>query len=317
MKRAFTLVELLVVIAIIGMLVGLLLPAVQQAREAARRMACANNLKQIGLALLNYESLRQEFPAGRKGCDGTCFYDNSVKSTGRYASTPFVAVLPQLEQMALYESLNQGNVFPCGTGETPDSTVSGWDSGNYYDAARMPQASFRCASSIIPDALQSTNCLTGSKMYDMVKSDYALCAGSRIPTNWSGRNMYYKYENDGVFFYNRAITSAEIADGLSQTIFAGELVDGGNEMSRTSYLVGLVFRTLRAADNAINTPPGTGITYTYGNYPLNAAFGSYHPGGANFLFGDGHVSYLSEGIDYTLYQSLSTRAGQEVNKETY
>src|SRR5690349_15987696 len=108
MKRnAFTLVELLVVIAIIGILVALLLPAIQAAREAARRAQCTNNLKQIGIALLNYESAKKDLPAGRHGCDlhlaspGVCGCSNdAVKEDGASA---FVELLPFMEENALYD----------------------------------------------------------------------------------------------------------------------------------------------------------------------------------------------------------------------
>ncbi|MDO4573752.1 MAG: DUF1559 domain-containing protein [Planctomycetia bacterium] len=313
----FTLVELLVVIAIIGMLVGLLLPAVQQAREAARRMSCSNNLRQVGLAVLNYETMMTQFPAGRQGCDGTCLTDNTVNSTKRYASTPFVACLPYMEQEALYQALNDGNVYPCGNGETPDSSVSGWNTAAYVEAAKVAVPMVRCPSSDVPDEIITTNCLTGKTPYTMSKTDYAFCAGKRIPSTWGSNQMNIKYNNDGVFFYQRQIHGGEIRDGLSNTLFAGEFTDNGNDRSKTSYLVGLVFRTLRATDNPINTKAGYGVTINFGNYELNAAFGSYHPGGGNFLFGDAHVAFLTEGIDYTVYQAMGTRAGEETVGGTY
>ena len=110
--RGFTLVELLVVIAIIGVLVALLLPAIQAAREAARRAQCVNNEKQIGLALLNYESVVGAFPAGRHGCDGStenikgCELEATIK---RSAMSAFVKILPYLEQQALFDRLMSGS----------------------------------------------------------------------------------------------------------------------------------------------------------------------------------------------------------------
>jgi len=315
-RSAFTLVELLVVIAIIGMLVGLLLPAVQQAREAARRMTCSNNMHQIGLAILNYETGRKRFPAGRLGADGTSGNDNSVNSTKRYGSTPFVQCLPQFEQTALYMALNEGKVYPVGNGsENPDGSVSGWETAAYTAAAQTPFQAMYCPSSDLQIPLQTMNCLTGSKKYDCTKGDYALCAGKKLPSTWSSNGMNLKYRNDGIFYYETGVSTGEVRDGLSNTLFAGEITDGGNEGSRTSWLVGLVFRSLRACDNPINTKPASGVTTSYAGYKLNAAFGSYHPGGANFLFGDGHVVYLTEGTDYTAYQAIATKAGSETENQ--
>src|SRR4051812_14462593 len=107
-RAGFTLIELLVVIAIIGVLIALLLPAVQAAREAARRGQCSNNLKQIGLALQNFASTNKTFPAGRYGCDtdnvGDC---TSVPTANRVGPSMFVAILPQVEEQSLYDVFNQ------------------------------------------------------------------------------------------------------------------------------------------------------------------------------------------------------------------
>ena len=130
-NTAFTLVELLVVIAIIGILVALLLPAVQMAREAARRTECSNNLRQIGLALVQYEAANECYPPGRMGCDGmnfdVCAGDKGFERPG---TSGFVMLLPMLEQQNLYDELGgfqKGAVFPAsGPADTSDGTTSGW-----------------------------------------------------------------------------------------------------------------------------------------------------------------------------------------------
>ena len=110
-RKAFTLIELLVVIAIIAILIGLLLPAVQKVREAAARMKCQNNLKQMGLALLNYESTYNAFPAGRHGCDGItngpCANDTLIQRDG---SSAFLQLLPFMELEGLYKTFDQNDL---------------------------------------------------------------------------------------------------------------------------------------------------------------------------------------------------------------
>ena len=133
-RRAFTLVELLVVIAIIGMLVGLLLPAVQQAREAARKMQCSNNMKNIGLALMNHESLQGAFPATRYGIDADIPAElgTSVKCDQRYAGSGFLAVSPYLELTRAYIAMNEGKIMPF----QEDSSTSCWKTSSSWRRCR-------------------------------------------------------------------------------------------------------------------------------------------------------------------------------------
>lgn len=128
-QQGFTLVELLVVIAIIGILVALLLPAVQAAREAARRAQCTNNLKNIGLAMVNYESSKRAFPAGRYGCDtfGTDIC-SGVAQEDRVGPSAFVAILPYLEEVSLFDQFSQNNFkngpWPSRNGSTSTAWVA-------------------------------------------------------------------------------------------------------------------------------------------------------------------------------------------------
>ncbi len=128
-----------------------------------------------------------------------------------------------------------------------------------------------------------------------------------------------KADNSGIFFYIREIAIREILDGTSKTFFGGEVVEshGLNSSSVWTY----AFRhldSLRATDNPVNTPPGEGVilhaTQSSGDrYDANGAFGGQHPGGANFVYADGHVDFVSENIDLETYQALGSRASQEID----
>lgn len=294
------------VIAIIGMLVGLLLPAVQQAREAARRMTCSNNQKNLVLALLNHESANKSFPPARMGGDGTLPDEgNKQPADERYASSGFLQVLPQLEQQALYDAMNYGKIFPA----TSDSTVSDWtkvksDVENNCLIQRPPV--FVCpTSTTLPtlenNAKQATGC-------------YALCAGTNGPSCSSGPiSNPVKYYNTGVFFYRKRVKISEIHDGTSQTIFLGEVIDGHRPSSTNTWFLGSRhLDCFRTTDNPLNTQYEQGVVLNmYGN-KASGAFGSNHTGGAYFAFGDGHVTFLNESIDLTsVYRPLSTRAGKD------
>ena len=293
--KGFTLVELLVVIAIIGILIALLLPAVQAAREAARRSSCTNNLKQIGLALHNYHDTNKTFPPARQGGDGTKppNFRGAYTIYSRSGQSGMVNILPYLELQALLDSLTVNNL-------PLFSPVSGWDAG--LDAARgMRPPVFVCPSDI-------SEPLFGVD----ATSSYAFCPGRNGPPSISTGSV--KCTNTGMFMYYYPHKIADCKDGTTNVIFVGEVLE-----SDTSNSVNRWARCSRHVDNhrttvnPINTPPGTGITRNESNGVdrRNGAFGSYHPGGGNFLLGDGSVRFISETIDLTTYRALSTRNGGE------
>ncbi|MBN2294301.1 MAG: DUF1559 domain-containing protein [Pirellulales bacterium] len=306
-RAAFTLVELLVVIAIIGILIALLLPAVQAAREAARRMSCSNNMKQIGLALVNYEAAIGCYPPGRMSCDGV----NSGGCAGlagyqRPGTSGFVMLLPYLELMEIYDffaPFEKGAISPCvGPGDVSDGTTSGWKTDKIAAGLKMRPSVFVCPSDIAEPLYGSS--ATGS---------YALCSGSYGPSY--GIGMKVKYENDGVFMYLDYFKLRDITDGLSHTIFAGEASRGDQRETVNCWTVGSRhLHSLRTTNNPINTAPDEGILLNLYGYVCNGAFRSEHPGGAMFAFGDGHVEFLDEGMDMRTYRALSTRAGGETEQ---
>jgi prepilin-type N-terminal cleavage/methylation domain-containing protein/prepilin-type processing-associated H-X9-DG protein len=301
----FTLVELLVVIAIIGTLIALLLPAVQTAREAARRSQCSNNLRQIGLALANYQDGNKVFPPGRVGCDGWTGGPCGTKpGSSRPATSGFVLILPHLELLSLYKMFMpfaKGAVYPGQPNDQDDGTTSGWRTPSVDAAIRTRPPVFVCPS----DKSQPMrgSCATGS---------YALCMGSVGPSKGIDA-VKVKHNNNGTFMYVTLYQPKDIVDGLSRTIFVGETIEAHTDESANCWVLGTRhLNCLRSADNPLNTKPGKGIVDDRYGYKTNGAFASRHPGGASFAFGDGHVVFLSELIDLKTYRALATRAGREV-----
>jgi prepilin-type N-terminal cleavage/methylation domain-containing protein/prepilin-type processing-associated H-X9-DG protein len=298
-QRAFTLVELLVVIAIIGTLIALLLPAVQASREAARRMSCTNNLKQIGLGLHMYHDAYKGLPAGWSGYD---------PGTGQpyWFGVPGWAfsarILPYMEQTGVYKNLVHL--------ELPIT-----DPAN--DAARLaPIAIYRCPSD------------TGDKTFDLA-GGWPSVASVSFPVKLATGNYigvfgtldfhevcdpagpdYNGCEGDGAFFLNRGVRFAEIYDGLSQTFVVGERSSKWAPSTWVGVVTGGEHAVARVAGTA-TFPPNSEQEPEY--YFHN--FSSYHPSGTNFLAADGSVRLIPETIDEKTYHALCTRAARDVPGE--
>ena len=298
-KSGFTLVELLVVIAIIGILVAMLLPAVQSVREAANRTSCQNNLRQIGIAIASYETAFQALPAGRVGCDDVG-QDMSVIShcTGdltpeeKNGASGFVSILPYLDHANLHDALS---VDDGGLWNRDIDDLQWWENNAQKREAILVQPPvYRCAS----DASEET-----SDAYLPIKaatSSYAFCNGSLGPDNLVHTT---KYINNGPFMYRSHMTHASIRDGHSNTFFVGEVL--GSDLWESSNVWTYAIAnadSLRTTTNPLNTQPGAGITIEL----RNGAFGSTHPGGGNFVYGDAHVEFVDESIEMSVYRNLST-----------
>ena len=274
MKRhGFTLIELLVVIAIIAVLIALLLPAVQQAREAARRTQCRNNMHQLGLALHNYHDTHRCFPPGR------------AKQVPNDGWSWGAMILPFLDESTLYNACNFSQVVRL--------TVSPHGAGANGTARKTPLAQFWCPSDPTPTIAVFT-CSYGS-----ARSCYAAsegdCGGGSLGCS------------TGMIFENSRIRIRDVRDGTSQTIAVGEMNLDGPTCYR--WILESVYTTAtRMAGIPINGCfQGTNCTYAWQN-----GYGSFHEGGAFFLFGDGQVRFLSENIDMTTFKALGTRAGNEI-----
>jgi len=304
-NRGFTLVELLVVIAIIGILIAMLLPAVQSVREAARRVTCQNNLKQIGLALLNFESAHMHLPPGRDGCDDIgeqmsvvreCH--NGLTSQEKNGASGFVLILPQLEQQNLSDQidLSNGGLW----NRDVDDLNSWWNVPAKREAVEKFLPIFWCPSQtgeILSDVYHPVQAGT---------SCYALSSGSLGPDNAVHTT---KYKNDGAFFYHRTIALSQFRDGLSNSFFAGEVLRPDTNESSNVWTYAIANADcLRTTTNPLNTIPGDGIVVEL----RNGAFGSSHPSGGSFVYGDGHVSYMDDSIDIATYRLLSSIADGEV-----
>jgi prepilin-type N-terminal cleavage/methylation domain-containing protein len=316
-RRGFTLIELLVVIAIIGTLIGLLLPAVQMAREAGRRSTCANNLKQIIAAMVNYESANGSFPPGRVGCDAFSSSPCTNKQgSQRPGTSGFVCILPQLDDMPLYTSLTpliNGAVYPA----VSDNTTSNWNTAAITTGLANRPPVFICAS----DRAQPTNVVLTPAT---TTSSYAMVLGSQggsatVNGISAADELHQKYYNDGPFVYLTPRRSGDVRDGLSNTYFVGETVDGNTAESLNCWPLSVAYLcSLRSTNNPLNTATGVGGTVSLTNSGLsglvstaNGAFASRHPQGANFGYGGGNVKFTPETIDPAIYQALSTIAGSE------
>jgi len=301
-KDGFTLVELLVVIAIIGILIGILLPAVQMVRESARRVSCLNNLKQIGIAIGSYETSHQLYPPGRIGCDdigqtmslSKC--SASLTPEEQSGASGFVSLLSFLEQSQLSDQLavDDGGLW---TRDVND--LAWWMNPDKRDGILVELPVYWCASE------------SGDRISEVylpvtaATSSYAFSSGSLGPDNMA---YVSKYRNNGAFRYKTQRRSSDVLDGLSNTFFAGEVVRPDlNESSNVwSYAIANA-DSLRTTTNPLNTLPGDGIVVEL----RNGAFASSHPGGGNFLYGDGHVEFLADTIDLQTYRALSTIDGRE------
>ena len=305
LHRGFTLVELLVVIAIIATLIGLLLPAVQSARESARRSACSNNLKQIGLAIVNFESAKKAYPAGFS------FFSTAGEPCWGWAAF----ILPYMEQGTLYDQL-QIKDRKLSAVYKPSATAA------EKSLLQSPISGYRCPGDDTPTVNEL--CKFGTGFFPVATSNYVGCAGNKVDISSDGN--YNAPQNDtdtgGLFFgfYDAkattpgkgplGVTRRKVTDGTSKTLAVGE----------------------RGKFNYAATWAGTGNSRLYGNeaacrtlgrpsFMLNydwvkagspenqgKGYGSGHPGGAMFVFLDGSVAFVSENLTAAELGYLSNRA---------
>jgi prepilin-type N-terminal cleavage/methylation domain-containing protein/prepilin-type processing-associated H-X9-DG protein len=296
-RRAFTLIELLVVIAIIAILIGLLLPAVQKVREAASRMKCSNNLKQLALGVHNHHDTFGVIPAGTSPWNE----GSPTPLTGRGW---ILETLPFVEQDNLFRSFEPSRV---------GDMFSGGGLMNCKPQMATVLSVLACPSDTSPRT--STDQYQWSGISVAVTSYKGVIGTSNMGGGWpdspSGlTDNHYNTLPNGLFFRNSRpvkITLVGITDGTSNTLMAGEDVPGENWHSAAFYSNG-DYASTHAPLNYFPTPPGSQAA----NWPRVISFRSKHTGGANFALADGSVRFVPQTIDRMVYQQLATRAGGEV-----
>jgi prepilin-type N-terminal cleavage/methylation domain-containing protein len=293
-RSAFTLVELLVVIAIIGVLVALLLPAVQAAREAARRTQCTNQLKQIGLAIHNYHDTFGRSPLSNPRCPNV----GVPMGNKRWGWIPML--LPFMEQTALYDQF--------------DFNLASWQGDNFQHLQKLHRP-FLCPSNALWEEVREQEFFAAPN-WRISNSDYAAVIGDY--RNSTGVGTTPTYGNVGCFERVRGMIGrwawsarfADVTDGLSNTFCIGEAIGavcitqnwGVQSFGTTAHPINYMNRSL------IDTMP------TQGNprWDESIGFRSFHPGGTHFLMGDGAVTFYAETIDGATYRALASRMGGEV-----
>jgi prepilin-type N-terminal cleavage/methylation domain-containing protein/prepilin-type processing-associated H-X9-DG protein len=311
-RAAFTLVELLVVIAIIGVLVALLLPAVQAAREAARRMQCGNSLRQVALASQMFHDTYGRFASGVNlpisSAAGAVFPSNALYTSGRISTPPtpnqyasvFQQIFPFFEQDNLKKSLNltQREYANC---NGPNSV-----------GAQVVKI-LLCPTDPVKKVTTYTS---GGTTYYFGQNSYLANGGTR---SWYVSSQTI----DGMFWINSSVRMAEVTDGTSNTLLFGERYHKDKAYPYMDTLGGWAWANYNAGQDYIgSTPVPVNFTLPVGSTPTQAqkdnrvcAFGSGHPGGANFAMVDGSVHFLTltgNGNGLVMLQQLSTRASGEV-----
>jgi prepilin-type N-terminal cleavage/methylation domain-containing protein/prepilin-type processing-associated H-X9-DG protein len=299
-SRGFTLVELLVVIAIIGILVALLLPAIQAAREAARRTQCTNNLKQISLGLNNYHDTFRIFPPGA--------WNYANRGNG-LAWTVFI--LPFIEQQTVYEEFDFGR--------------NSWNNFNHLPGMNLIPA-YHCPSLRLKNGAGGAGEQIGGKdpytthyysvMGPQGVNPFGTTGPANYPTNGNA-NPHGGFATGGILYRNSTTRIGDVTDGTSNTMIVGEISWDEANCYR-NWVRGITGTgDGEAAGSLKNIEFGIRVVPYNGSNNFNdVSFGSQHPGGCQFAFADGSVTLITEAIDLNLLKALASREGKEPQTAT-
>ncbi len=293
-RAAFTLVELLTVISIVGVVMALVLPAIQGAREAARRLQCGNNLRQMGVALLNFELAHKQFPAGAKTSP-------NLPSRERFFWSG--AILPFIEQAPLRASID------------PHQTWAAPDTPN-YKALQISLPLFRCPSANAPARVDHN-------VVDRVPATYLACAsgltGRETGPLPNPGQLVSDADADGIFFVDSQTRQADILDGTSTTVMIGETlyladVSGLDYHNATQYIDHWAIGSPVSDDNEASealastaNPINAWLNKASFIEDIELSFASRHLGGAHVIYADGHLQFVDQHIDRESWSALGTR----------
>jgi prepilin-type N-terminal cleavage/methylation domain-containing protein/prepilin-type processing-associated H-X9-DG protein len=344
-RSAFTLIELLVVIAIIAILIGLLLPAVQKVREAAARTKCINNLKQLGLAMHNYESTHQKFPAAFLGNSNPALYPTPPYFDYFFSWSALAQLNPYLEQTNIYNNMDLSQPIY--------DPLSGFNitTANQFAVQQVIKL-FLCPSDLGKPV--ATNAATDYGVPVIGPTNYAVCLGSG--TTNGGAPFGSPLNSDGMFMGLQGLRVADVTDGLSNTACMSESLLGqgpesysgstppapadpryvyayvgfGTPISQANCAAATTWNgsqrrgfmwasgEMRCASyNHYYTPNSQSYDCVNNDLTTITAFAwrgarSRHPGGVNLLLGDGSVRFVVNAVDPATWTALSTRAGGEI-----